>query len=250
MKFEEFLKESYKEKISKDEVLDILRNNNPDNILYRGMNNSGDYCLITGEDGHRRSANTHNYYTIIIDHILKGTDYPLRSKSIICSKSWSKAEDFSRESNQSIYVIIPLKGTKVACVNDHDIWDLKFKTRGLKDDLITLNDCYKLFSISDTNYHDFIDSLTALIEDKDNKSAKFSDYRKEQYEFLKSIFNDSKNVEKDVISLYKNITNQFSLHNNAYENPNESHKFHEYWVGGKCLAIKRDIYNELIKEIS
>ena len=49
MNFKDFLNESYKTSISKDEAIDIIRKNDPSNILYRGMTSSDDFLILNGE---------------------------------------------------------------------------------------------------------------------------------------------------------------------------------------------------------
>lgn len=248
MNFKDFLNESYKTSISKDEAIDIIRKNDPSNILYRGMTSSDDFLILNGENGTRKSVNTGNYYTLLIDKLLKGTDYPLRSKSIICSSTRTTAKSYvGYNSQKTTYVIIPLKGTKVACTNYSDIWKMKFDFAVLKNNkyqitdssksrLITINQYYDGLDINDDSYSEFINDLKKClsknideVEDRDS------------YEELKSIFRDVDNLDNDVIALYKTIVDQFTLFDDA-SNIKEDN---ECWVGGKCLAIKYDVYASL-----
>lgn len=233
MDFKSFLNESYKTSITKDKVLDILKNNNENNILYRGMKDSGDYFIIDGSAGNRKSANTENYYTLIIDVILKNTDYPLRSKSIICTKSRGKAAKYG-----NMYVIIPLKGTKVASVNEKDIWDVSFKTNETNEKMVDLNYYYSTLELNDSSFEKFIDGLTDILSH--DPSYYDSDY-KDAIKQLKEVFPNKYKIEKDVIKLYKSVTDQFSLHDDA----SDIEGFPECWVGGRCLAIKYDLYLQL-----
>lgn len=235
MDFKSFLNESYKTSITRDNVLDILKTNGENNILYRGMKDGGDYFIIDGSSGSRKSANTENYYTLIIDEILKNTDFPLRTKSIICTKSKGKASKYG-----TTFVIIPLKGTKVASVNKKDIWDVHFNMQETKENLLDFNRYYLTLGISDDSFKKFIRDLThtLYIDDHDN----YDSYCHRLITKLKEVFPNAHNVEKDVIKLYKSITDQFTLRAGDIE------EFPECWVGDKCLAIKYDVYLSLTNQ--
>lgn len=233
MDFKSFLNESYKTSITKNKVLDILKTNDENNILYRGMKDGGDYFIIDGSAGSRKSANTENYYTLIIDEILKNTDFPLRSKSIICTKSRGKASKYG-----TMYVIIPLKGTKVASVNKKDIWDMHFNTSETKDSMVDFNYHYSNLDLNDDSFDKFIYGLKEVLS---HDASYYDNDYKDSIKALKEVFPNEYNVEKDVIKLYKSITDQFTLYNDA----SDIEKFPECWVGGKCLAIKYETYLQL-----
>jgi hypothetical protein len=84
--------------------------------IYRGMKapNCG---WIDTDKMDRTSANTKNYYTIWMDNNPEWKDYPQRSKSLICSSSYSTADGFG-----SVQLIIPADMNKIGICLEHDLW--------------------------------------------------------------------------------------------------------------------------------
>ena len=88
--------------LSLDEAVVIVKKNcmkaynaykNESSQIFRGIDESSYSCgYIDPKKGVRRSANTTNHYTLIMDNSSKWTKYPKRSQSIICSSSQRSAE--------------------------------------------------------------------------------------------------------------------------------------------------------------
>ncbi|MCK9417589.1 hypothetical protein M0Q97_13185, partial [Candidatus Dojkabacteria bacterium] len=75
-----------------------------------------DYYLIDPKKHDRRSANTQNYYTYIIDNSKDWEDFPKRSKSLICH-GYAKRPPYYDQ-----YVVIPLNDANFGIANDDDLW--------------------------------------------------------------------------------------------------------------------------------
>lgn len=73
--------------------------------------------IIDTNKFNRKSANTHNYYTIWMDNHPSWSDYPKRSKSLICSMSEDYAGSFG-----DLKLIIPADGNKIGICSDDDLW--------------------------------------------------------------------------------------------------------------------------------
>lgn len=65
----------------------------------------------------RRSQNTENHYTEILDNIPSMKDFPKRSRSLIASTSVETAHGFGKVS-----YVIPFNGTPIGVVNQPDMW--------------------------------------------------------------------------------------------------------------------------------
>lgn len=245
MKFVEFLTEAeqqsdYKKKISVEDAIILAKNNpNTEKLIFRGMKDSGDYLLIEGDKGGRQSAHTKNYYTMLLDQQLKDSKYPMRSKSIICTTNRRQAKDYGE-----LYVIIPLKGTKIATTNHGDIWNMRFNALNCKDHMVDFNQHYIDTEISDKSYDKFLKGLKSLVE----TDLKYFDYDsdvKYAAKELKKVFQNEMTVEKDLTTLYGSIIDQFSLHDDSSDLPTNC----ECWIGGKCLAVKFDAYMDNIVDV-
>jgi len=75
----------------------------------------------------RKSANTNNYYTWLIDSDPAWSEFPKRSKSLICSSFESYTFGFG----DVIYRVIPFNDAKIGVASKSDFW-ISFK-KGLKD---------------------------------------------------------------------------------------------------------------------
>lgn len=237
MRFLEFLNESYKKRITVDDAIELIKDNVHNDLkkpLYRGMSDGADCMIIDSTYVGRKSANTKNYYTLILDQILKTTKFPLRSKSIICSKAKHIAEDYG----DALYVIFPMKGVKIAAVNEVDIWHTTFKADHYDGRMLDLNGFMKDMGISDDSFNSIVEDLNKMFENDDKYNSEFP------YMLLKKAIDDTKDVKTSLLKLYKTVVDKFTLHDSSSEISGMS----ECWVEGKCIAIKYEVFlNALYK---
>jgi len=132
MRFNQYINEAFRSNaISPQEAAktmgircqDILRcyNNGPERI-YRGIEISRDtnYVFVEPSKFTRKSANTSNYYTLLMDNLECWEDYPKRSKSIICSTAYGSAKTYGRGEP---FLVVPYNSYNIGVCNDSDIWN-------------------------------------------------------------------------------------------------------------------------------
>jgi hypothetical protein len=97
----------------------IKRGKLADSYIYRGGDFFDDIDAAIGDPTtkERRSANTHNYYTYIIDNSEEWKNYPPRSRSFICSTDRGTASNFGEP-----YLYFPVNGSKIAQCPENDLW--------------------------------------------------------------------------------------------------------------------------------
>jgi len=126
MKFKNFLllKEDRSKPISKEEAEKIINTKCKASLkgtpIYRGKRRTSpfNFGIIDPKKYVRTSADTLNYYTLLIDHILpEWKNYPKRSQSIICSTSPEYAKSYG-----SVYMVYPFDGSKIGVCPRGDIW--------------------------------------------------------------------------------------------------------------------------------
>lgn len=88
----------------------------PDDILDGENYAIADTTLTT-----RKSQNTFNFYTMILDENAKRNGFPLRSKSLVGSTSDGDAGGYAGANG--LFAMIPFDSAKVGFVNDADMWD-------------------------------------------------------------------------------------------------------------------------------
>ena len=145
MNFKEFLIESplprsKSKSISKKQAIELVRTRCKNAIkieypvIVRGMDvNDSNYLFTTPSLFERRSANTTNEYTLMIDNSPEWKNYPKRSESLICGTvaNVGYAEGFG-----DIYIVLPIDNwpTKIGVCSKFDLWQ-SFKhftgTKGL-----------------------------------------------------------------------------------------------------------------------
>lgn len=121
MRLKSYLTEGRSVQVDEAEALAWMHKHyDPSNTpIYRGVENlRRDKCYIVEPAKHERtSANTENYYTLIIDNSKRWSKYPKRSRSIICATNTSIADDYGY-----IFRIIPESNARVGICGNCDFW--------------------------------------------------------------------------------------------------------------------------------
>lgn len=163
--------------------------------IYRGMKNTSDIILGNGNELNRSSANTRNYYTLLMSaDILDSWDgWPKRSKSFICTNNWSKAKNYG----SSVYRIIPLENQDIAICSADDFWD---SFPGIRDYYV--NDLSELNTSLNVLYYKMYYHVYGERDDLDQSDI---DVFKSQIEFMDNFIN-----ERDSETLVELAENEFT----------------------------------------
>jgi len=167
-------------------------------MIYRGTVNNNNFLLSDPTKGVRKSANTQNFYTLLIDHILTSwSKYPKRSKSLVCS-----TKIYGTESYGITYVVLPFKSAKIGVCSDIDIWS-SFKN------IQSLN-------IFNSDIYEFINTFTVSDPD-DNDPKRLIKQLLHADKNFRNIGDDYLNIkpESDLISNY--TESEYIKHNNIIE---------------------------------
>jgi hypothetical protein len=116
--------------ITQDRAIEILRTNSPKTVkwilqnpdsgaIFRGINNSGrgNFHFVQPKNFSRKSANTTNHYTVLMDNSVYWRAYPKRSESIICSSDPLQASSYGY-----LFFVIPEDVSKILLCPKLDIW--------------------------------------------------------------------------------------------------------------------------------
>lgn len=231
------------------EGLSFLKNNTG---LFRGMNAGYDSFLITDySQGERKSENTRNLYTVLIDNSPHFKNFPKRSKSMICSNSIFYAKQYG---NYQPMAIIPFDGVKIAVCPQQDIWNtvlgkIKSITHKLKGN-VELIDYTDLLTksgniFSKTNSLEEIkQKITKYLKTQNDKSA-FTFKNTYVDKIVNDIFDDLDPKKlgfklmtiPEFSKIFKNSVKIFE-HDEIGSN--------ECWVSGPCVAIDLITYFKLL----
>lgn len=228
----------YKTVLELDDIIEKIKKEYGDlpsinEVFFRGMTGDKDAYLLNSSSRVRASKDASNHYTIIFDEYLKKKNLPLRSKSLICSTSKTRAEGF----NSSLYVIIPVnKDSTIGVVNKEDIWDLKFK---LGDDLTALSHSYSTLDIEDESFNDIVRGIKNVV------TGSLEDDEEGHKKRLVKYFNAKRSIKNQLLDHYdlEKMGATFETFQNASKKNNT-----EVWFSDKAYAIEYSVYRKLLKK--
>ena len=198
--------------------------------IQRGVRNDAEYLSVDPKSGKpRKSANTKNYYTILMDNMKSWGQYPKRSESLICSTG-----------NVSfgygyMFVVFPYNGAKIGVAPERDLW-LSFRKSLNGKNLDQINNNISTImrhmnvQISDKSYLDILNAFGTFdmfIKDKPQKLNVLIDGGIEWLEGYKGDL--LKHVRKALDPNY----NEFELKSIGDALP----KDREVWTDSKCVMI-------------
>lgn len=254
MKFKEFLaEESYKTKIDKDKAKELIfgpscsdfMSKSADKPIIRGMDSANSFYTLEGEKGGRKSRNTTNHYTVILDEFLPEEGYPRRSKSIICA-SWGNR--FHAAGYGTKFAIIPLNGTKIGVCEGGDIFDSAVTLFGETRQIFRWNKIFSDYGISDASFGMLVSELSGLVESY--HKAKVNGFKSAE-DFEKNIGNapaelaDESAMANYIKKAYTKIPFQLET---AKSMENVSPFSHELWIGQKVVAVEYGEYVKMMRD--
>lgn len=121
MKFKNYLNEEAP--IKKDQLFDLLKTDYSEafyayrkkNIIYRGMKNINKSFALLKPNKERKSVNTLNFYTVIINEHPSWKEFPKRN--VICTFDLAVSHFYGIQ-----YIVFPKNGTKIGICPKQDIW--------------------------------------------------------------------------------------------------------------------------------
>ena len=116
-------------------------------VIYRGIGGfNGKYGIVDpSTSDERRSANTSNHTTLLMDNLPKWKKYPKRSQSLICSTDHLNASSYGE-----LYYVYPTDKCDIGIVPTTDVWDA-FQTMWGQD-IPTFNRKMKSHNIPDDSW--------------------------------------------------------------------------------------------------
>jgi len=247
MRFKEFLLAEeeaarYKKSIPARDVEKMLNEHCKDAMklfhrpIWRGMTSGSDAMIIHGEAGGRTSANTSNYYTVIMDKFLPYFGYPKRSKSIICANNENK--DYTRGFGAR-YAIFPYDDVSIGVCQSYDLWETpSFKIGKCPDkrSIESWNSFYRRNGLSPDSWEEFKDSLEEKMQGDSEESHNLLEWFG-PIEKISSVFEQAYSPE----NLGLELTNSANI--------DKIRGSHELWIGGPCIAISQDVWDEMMIEM-
>lgn len=242
--------------------------------IYRGLGNFNKrYAIVRPSKFSRQSRNTKNIYTALMDFLPAWSDYPKRSKSIICSTSRVYARGYTSGWSDDIgalYVVLPKNGASIGICPDYDIWNSfgKVKRRWQTMHMGHFNELfeelfYKLFESAGMvirNEMEYMNSqeMESMLKEADLVSSNFEEIEETTLAYLEGDREfESMTMDIRKFKIDEGITwteyfnelmspdeNEFSLQtietfdSNLYDNSYEDHEDHEVWTDSNCILSR------------
>jgi len=208
---------------------------NEADIIFRGMYDKGDFYKIDPSSSTRVSANTSNYYTLLIDSFESWGEYPKRSNSIICGSSRIITKSYSYKfQKRDMYVVIPLvEDCEFSIAPVDDFWE---SFENVNDELSI--DTLMEFNLILTQYFNVKETDT-LIEIKDKINLKHGDMPDDYWTSFQN------GIDKHG-SVYEYFDYIFSPNLNGfvkiqYDNGTVLPKHRELWTDSECLLVRASL---------
>lgn len=223
------------------DALWMLQKNAP---IWRGQSTfKGKFIVIDPTKSERRSQNTSNYYTELLDHnpLNAKIGLPKRRFSIIGSTNYNRARVYASWENEP-YAVIPFDGVKIGCVGREDIWDTEIEVLDVHKSI----DRFNKDEFPDIFRDDTIESMKEL-------SDKLASGDKDEFSRVKGVFYLDTNEYDDIIKtdflgyLFKCYGPKSTKFKAATSATVDTSKKQEVWIGGKCVLIKYNIWKQMVK---
>lgn len=217
------------------DALWMLKENKP---FFRGMNGAeaatrnGFATVDTTVDTtatERKSDNTENYYTVILDNNPNCVGFPKRSRSFICSTSSYGASHYGDDS----FIIIPFDNVPIGSINRDDMWHTYIRIFGEPPlNIDRINSYFAGMQLKPT---------LAGLKDFDTKlksgDKKTRDQFASEFEKAPKFFD---NFLEEIWRAYSPKSTRFTLHTTKTL-PHKRYE-REVWVGGKVMIITHDLW--------
>jgi len=202
--------------------------------IWRGAkNHTEDVLKIDPSTGIRQSQNTSNYYTELMDHSPYFEGWPKRSRSLICSLNFGRANSYAKYSDGETYAVFPGRGVKVAVCPGEDIWDTEAN--------IPLFGGYIPFIDINQYLNDF--GLSPLYE-RMLTQVKSSHFERELVAFCKAAGTKSIPRPEDVLpqimdGMQPKVTGFHLMEPEEIAVSGIANK--EVWLSGPCILVRKSI---------
>jgi len=239
--------------LTKEETKNILNtecsdylNFNLNNIIVKRNHMSGiKYMYYDIKNYERKSKNTYNYYTLIINNDPSWKNYPKRKIIALYDDTNRAIRKFIDD--RDVYAVIPFNNVNWGVCPRHDMWFSIKDTITLMEFNDELSDIsrYLKVKIHDDNFENFKSDLKELDLKLKNLTG-IQIIHLENYLLLIDKIKEFGGVYNYYVHLIDPNRNDFKLMNSKELYNDYSFNNKEVWTDGKCLMIQMSEYKEMI----
>lgn len=179
----------------------------------------------------RKSQNTTNYYTVIIDNNPLMKDFPKRSRSFIASTSSGTAGGFAWSGK--VYKMVPFDGVKIGVCSQFDMWETKINLFDVRRTIENMNPYIEMLGVPAD-----IDKIKAF-----GDRLKAGD-EKAIWTFKQAFPNGGKYVKDFIDEIWKAYS-PAGMKVECYTTADMPHNLvdREVWVGGNVMLITKEMWD-------
>jgi len=262
VRYFEVLVEGRSQAVSQEQAFEILRTKCSSALtatpIFRGVGKSSEHHMwVEPQNFSRKSANTQNYHTLLVDNMASWSAFPKRSQSIICTTDMMKAARYGGLGGQGVYRVLPINGSTIGVCSDDDWWDSFSQFERFGVNVASFNDDLEEVFIAffndvpasgPANWKIFEDWITKVDEQiqkakrvKRSSGSDWADDFRGAPGYL--IDNDGMSFTDTLRTLLEPIANGFKMANiNNFQTQNKV----EVWTDGPSLLIANSVYDDFI----
>lgn len=195
--------------------------------IVRGFDAS-EMKLIDTSKTIRKSTNTSNYYTMIMDSVLPA-QFPRRSKSIICT-NFAGRQYASSYGNP--FAIVPFDSAKIGMCPYEDLWSTPINLFGTTFDIENINGEFFGMDLPVDDFDKFIKAFVARAHELD-----------EMFTFSAAAKLSANKIKAEFVKAYSKPFKALKPGDSQLTSP----KPKELWVEGKAIAIPLADYGKMFK---
>jgi len=231
--------------------------------IFRGIRGSAyyPYWVVQPSKTYRTSKNTNNFYTGLLDKLPSWSEYPKRSRSVICTTGYDAAQAFG-----NVLQVFPQNGAKIGICSMDDFW-ASFPFVKNRIGIYAMDEFNSIFTnifreiyfplgrdsrdLTEETYNDFFETLNEKVSKEkmfnqieidfwgDNKSSFINDIEQNFNGDWEEYFDGLLNPESNRFELQTIET--FNIKRQRLKG------YREIWTDAVSLMIDADKSGELIK---
>jgi len=217
--------------------------------IYRGLEFDENYLYVEPSQYERVSANTNNYYTLLMDNLPSWQKYPKRSKSIICTTSPLYAGSFGK-----LFQVYFEDNAKIGVCSAEDIWGSFFLFENLTDLNATLsrifNHMAELMFTNPQTFKQLSENLKNIDifkrKNKDKTEIQIRKFYENKWRYLHDNF--IQDYVKSPLSFMDYLNEKLSPSKNGFKllkTGSEIQRKKEVWSDGNAIMIDVNIDSSL-----
>jgi len=249
-KFYKFINESKRvQRVTEPDAKEMIRFNCVQSAngqqIYRGTNfDSCEFGYGDPKGKIRTSANTSNFYTLILSNSKPWKNYPPRNESFVCSLD----PDYAMGYGAAAYRVIPYDKTPIGICSAEDLWDSFKDFDSMSEFNEGIESLAEKFNLNvnkmNSDYKYLLKALDKIGENIREKELYVEGQRGDVKDFLRDFLQQKNSLSEYTIKVLSPMNNGFKLKRAGAKKLGRDN---EVWFSGKAVFIELEKEDEIIE---